>query len=310
MRRFLVTGGAGFIGSNLTERLIEDGHHVRVLDNFSTGKKENLAFNKKSSFEFIEGDIRDLSTCQRAVEGMNFVFHQAAIPSVPKSVLDPISSNQANVQGTLNLLVAARDARINRLVYASSSSVYGDTPVMPKSEDMTPLPLSPYAISKLTGEYYCRVFYNLYGLETVALRYFNVFGPRQDPDSQYAAAIPRFINALIKNEPPTIYDDGKQTRDFTYVGDVVAANLLAIHAPDAKGGIFNIARGEVITINSLIEKLKEILNSHIESVYTDPRPGDIKHSRADITRAKDVLGYQPAFSLKVGLSRTVDFFNS
>ena len=308
--RFLVTGGAGFIGSNLAERLVESGYQVRVLDNFSTGRKENLVFNKDPSFEFMEGDIRNLDTCRKACEGMDFVFHQAAIPSVPKSVADPISSNEANIQGTLNILVAARDGEIKRLVYASSSSVYGDTPVMPKQEDMIPLPLSPYAISKLTGEYYCRVFYQLYGLETVVLRYFNVFGPRQDPASQYAAAIPKFITSLLKNKPPTIYGDGEQTRDFTYVGDVVEANILALKASGAAGGIFNIARGEVISINFLIEKLQEIIDSHTEPVHIDPRPGDIKHSLSDISRAKNILGYQPATPLETGLARTVKFFNS
>lgn len=308
MTKFLVTGGAGFIGSNLTERLIKEGHNVRVLDNFSTGKRDNLTYGREPLPEIIEGDIRDLSTCREACKGIDFIFHQAAIPSVPKSVADPISSNEANVQGTLNILVAARDLGVKRVAYASSSSVYGDTPIMPKREDMTPLPLSPYAISKLTGEYYCRVFYQLYGLETVALRYFNVFGPRQDPASQYAAAIPKFITSLIKDEPPTIYGDGEQTRDFTYVGDVVEANIRAISAPGAEGEIFNIARGKVISVNLLIEKLKEILNSTIKPNHTDPRPGDIKHSLADISRAENILGYRPDTPLEAGLAGTVDFF--
>jgi nucleoside-diphosphate-sugar epimerase len=292
------------------EELIKKDYRVRVIDNFSTGKRENLKFSQDSSLDLMEDNIRDLDACRRACKGIDFVFHQAAIPSVPKSVADPISSNEANVQGTLNLLVAARDAGVKRFVYASSSSVYGDTPVMPKKEDMTPLPLSPYAISKLTGEYYCRVFYKLYGLETVALRYFNVFGPRQDPASQYAAAIPKFITALLKEKPPTIYGDGEQTRDFTYVGDVVKANMLAMESSGAEGEIFNIARGEVVSINSLIKKLREILKSNIEPVHIDPRAGDIRHSQADIARAKDVLGYQPATSLEAGLARTVNFFNS
>jgi nucleoside-diphosphate-sugar epimerase len=308
--RILVTGGAGFIGSNIAERLIENRDNVRVMDNFSTGKRENLRLSGAFPLEVMEGDLCDLNTCRRACENVGFVLHQAAIPSVPKSVADPISSNEANVRGTLNLLVAARDAGVKRLVYASSSSIYGDTPIMPKKEDMTPLPLSPYAISKLTGEYYCRVFYRLYGLETVVLRYFNVFGPRQDPNSQYAAAIPRFITALLNNKPPTVYGDGEQTRDFTYVRSVVEANIQALEAKGAEGEVFNIACGESITINELVKKMAEILNSNIQPIYTDSRPGDIRDSLADISRARRILGYKPPESLETGLAETVNFFRT
>ena len=308
--KILVTGGAGFIGSNIVERLSENGTQVRVLDNFSTGKRENLKFQKSFPLEVMEGDLCDLNTCRRACENIDFVLHQAAIPSVPKSVVDPITSNEANVQGTLNLLVAARDAGVKRLVYASSSSIYGDTPIMPKREDMTPLPLSPYAITKLTGEYYCQVFYRLYGLETVVLRYFNVFGPRQDPNSQYAAAIPRFITALLSNGPPTIYGDGNQSRDFTYVRNVVEANIQALEARGAEGEVFNIACGESITINELVKKMKKILNSNIQPIYTDSRPGDIRDSLADISRARRILGYKPSESLETGLAETINFFRT
>jgi len=245
---YLVTGGAGFIGSHLVEELVKQGQRVRVIDNLSTGKKENIK-PFLGEIEFVEGDIRDLELVRAAMDGVEYVLHQAAVPSVPRSVKDPLTSNSVNVEGTLNILVAARDADVKRVVYASSSSVYGDTPVLPKHEDMKQEPRSPYAVSKLTGELYCQVFYYVYGLETVVLRYFNVFGPQQDPKSQYAAVVPKFITALLHGESPTIFGDGEQSRDFTYIENVVAANLLATKAPDVAGEVFNIAYGERITVN-------------------------------------------------------------
>src|SRR4030042_973727 len=245
MSKVLVTGGAGFIGSNLTEALLQRGHSVRILDDFSTGKRENLVFDKVyACLEIIEGDIRDLSTCHKAVEGMEYVFHQGALPSVQRSVEDPAMSNAVNVGGTLNILLAAREKRVRRVMYAASSSVYGDTPTLPKHEEMPPNPLSPYALQKHVGEQYCRLFYQLYGLETISLRYFNIFGPKQDPNSLYSAVIPKFIDALVSNRPPVIYGDGEQSRDFTYIDNVVQANLLAMNAKKTSGEVVNIACGK------------------------------------------------------------------
>ena len=299
---YLVTGGAGFIGSNIAERLVRLGKEVRVLDNFSTGKRENLsAFEEK--IDVIEGDIADPSVCRRAVSGVKYVLHQAALPSVPRSVKDPIATNNANVVGTLNMLQAAREAGVKRFVYASSSSVYGDSEVLPKVETMNPAPLSPYAVSKLAGEYYCKVFFQLFGLETVSLRYFNVFGPRQDPTSDYAAVVPKFVSALLRKEPPRIYGDGEQTRDFTFVENVVDANLAGTEAPNCAGRVFNIACGARITVNRLAELLGEYLGVRVPAVHVERRPGDVMHSLADIGAARDGLGYEPGIGVEDGLRR-------
>ncbi|HEY68191.1 MAG TPA: SDR family oxidoreductase [Thermoflexia bacterium] len=304
---YLVTGGAGFIGSHIVEELVRRRERVRVLDNFSTGRRENLA-PFLEHVELVEGDLRDLSTVRRVAEGVDYILHQAALPSVPRSIADPLTSNDSNVTGTLHLLIAARDAGVKRVVYASSSSVYGDNPTLPKREDMSPAPKSPYAVSKLAGEYYCRVFAQAYGLETVCLRYFNVFGPRQDPASQYAAVIPKFITALLRDEPPTIYGDGHQSRDFTYVSNVVRANLLAATAPDVSGRVFNVACGERYTVLDLVAVLTEILGTHITPVHTAPRPGDVRHSLADITAAREALGYRVEVNFHEGLRRTVAWY--
>jgi len=307
----LVTGGAGFIGSHVVEELVEEGQRVRVIDNLSTGKEENIA-PCLGEIEFIEGDIRDLELIHRAMEGVGHVFHQAAVPSVPRSVKDPLMTNSANAEGTLNILIAARDVGVKRVVYASSSSVYGDTPTLPKDEGMRPEPRSPYAVSKLAGELYCQVFHQVYGLETVALRYFNVFGPRQDPESQYAAVVPKFITALLRGEPPTIFGDGGQSRDFTYVENVVEANLLAARAPDVAGEVFNIACGERITVNELTRLLAESVgaNLKLKPEYGPSRPGDVRHSLADISKAGELLCFEPKVSASEGLAKTVGWHKS
>lgn len=304
---YLVTGGAGFIGSHLVERLCKERQKVRVIDNLSTGKKGNIA-PFMNEIEFIEGDIRDLELVRRVMKGVDYVLHQAAVPSVPRSIKDPLTTNTVNVQGTLNVLLAARDAGVKRVIYASSSSVYGNTSTLPKHEDMRPEPRSPYAVSKLAGECYCKVFYHVYGLETVVLRYFNVFGPRQDPESQYAAVIPKFIMALLRGEPPMIFGDGEQSRDFTYVENVVEANLLAAKAPDVAGEVLNIACGERISINQLVAILGEIIGTKIKPMYAPPRPGDVRHSLADISKAQRLLGYQVKVDLLEGLRRTVEWY--
>jgi len=306
---YLVTGGAGFIGSHIVERLVREGQKVRVIDNLSTGEKKNIEpFLEK--IEFVEGDIRDLEPLREAMGGVDYVLHQAAVSSVPRSVKDPLTSNSVNVEGTLNILVAARDAGVKRVIYASSSSVYGDTPVLPKHEDMKQEPRSPYAVSKLGGELYCQAFYHVYGLETIALRYFNVFGPRQDPKSQYAAVVPKFITALLHGEPPTIFGDGEQSRDFTYIENVVEANLLAAKASGVAGEVFNIACGERITINKLARMLAEIIGVNIEPEHTPPRSGDVLHSLADISKAKRLLGYEVKVSTPKGLEQTVKWYKS
>lgn len=304
---YLITGGAGFIGSNITKRLVEEGESVRIIDNFSTGKRENIK-DISEKIEIIDGDMRDIDAVSKAVRDMDFIVHEASLPSVPRSVKDPLTSNSVNVTGTLNLLNAAREAKVKRFVYASSSSVYGDTPLLPKREDMTPNPQSPYAVTKLTGEYYCSVFYKVYGLPTVSLRYFNVFGPNQDPKSQYAAVIPRFITAILNQSSPVIYGDGEQSRDFTFIENVVDANLLSCKDDNASGKIFNIACGERYTINTLLKELYSILGKTAEPVYSEPRAGDIKHSHADISRARDIIGYKPKIDFKEGLRRTVEWF--
>jgi len=304
---YLVTGGAGFIGSNIVHELVARGEGVRVLDNFSTGRRENLA-GVLNDIELIEGDLRDPSACRRAVAGVEYVLHQGAIPSVQRSVDDPSISNDANVSGTLNLLIAARDAGVRRVVYASSSSVYGDSPTLPKHEDMTPRPRSPYAVSKLAAEYYCQVFTEVYGLETVSLRYFNVFGPRQDPTSQYSAVIPLFVQAMLAGEPPVVYGDGLQSRDFTYVSNNVEANLLAATAPGVAGRVFNIACGKRYTLLDLIAMLNDILGTHIDPVFAPPRPGDVKHSLADIRLAQEQMSYTVDVNFETGLERTVTWY--
>jgi UDP-glucose 4-epimerase len=306
MATYLVTGGAGFIGSNIVAELVKRGETVRVLDNFSTGHRANLA-SVQDQIELIEGDLRSEGMVRAAVKGIDFVLHQAALPSVPRSIADPLTSNAVNVTGTLTLLQAARQAGVKRLVQASSSSVYGDNPALPKQETMATRPLSPYAISKLAAEQYGRVFWQLYGFETVALRYFNVFGPRQDPSSQYAAVIPRFITAMRQGQPPTIYGDGRQSRDFTFIDNVVQANLLACTAPGAAGGVFNIACGQRYSLLDLVARLAEITGRPAEAHHTDPRPGDVPHSQADISLARTKLGYEPAVTLAAGLARTVDW---
>jgi UDP-glucose 4-epimerase len=303
----LVTGGAGFIGSHLAVRLVADGHEVRVLDNFSTGSRTNLA-GLEDTVELVEGDMQSYERAHNAVQGCEVVFHQAALPSVPRSIQDPLTSHAVNVIGTLNLLLAARDSDVRRLVYASSSSIYGADPSLPKREDRAPLPISPYAVAKLASEGYCRSFSEVYGLETVALRYFNVFGPGQDPLSQYAAVIPKFITALLAGEQPIVFGDGEHSRDFTYIDNVVEANRLAATAPDVSGQRFNVACGKRISLNFLLDELRAILGSDVEARYLESRAGDVPHSLADISLAQERLGYSPSIEFGDGLRRTVEYF--
>ena len=303
MTRYLVTGGAGFIGSSLSRAIVERGGEVHVFDSFLTGREENLA--DLPDVEVVRGDVRDLDGLRRAMKGVDRVLHQAAVPSVARSLKDPIFSNEANVQGTLNVLIAARDAGVPRVVFASSSSVYGDTPTLPKVETMLPSPLSPYAVTELTGEHYLKVFHHLYGLETVALRYFNVFGPRQDPTSDYAAVIPLFVSLMSQGQAPTINGDGTQSRDFTYIDNVVQANLLACEAPGVGGEVFNVACGRRYTLLDLVAALNSILGSNLEPTFGPRRAGDVMHSLADIEKARRMLGYEPSTSFEEGLERTV-----
>ena len=305
----LVTGGAGFIGSHLVDRLLRDGHEVRVLDNFATGRRENI-LPVSGEVELVEGDIQSYERVHRAVAGCEVVFHQAALPSIPRSVQDPLTSNATNVIGTLNVLLGARDAGVRRVVFASSSSIYGLNQTLPKHETLVPLPISPYGVAKLAGEGYCRSFHEVYALEAVALRYFNVFGPRQDPLSQYAAVIPNFITALMAGEPPTIFGDGEQSRDFTHIDNVIEANVLAAASRRGVGDVFNIAAWQRTTLNELVDSLRTLLGSDLEPRYVAERLGDVKHSGADIGLAREVLGYQPPVSFEVGLRRTVEFFDS
>jgi nucleoside-diphosphate-sugar epimerase len=306
MSLYLVTGGAGFIGSHLTEELVRRGEQVRVADSLITGHRRNVAH--LSGVDFIEGDLADLDVARRAVKGVDYVLHQAAIPSVPRSVEDPITSNRANIDSTLNVLVAARDARVKRVVYAGSSSAYGNTPTMPKHEEMPTRPLSPYALQKLVGEQYMQMFTTLYGLETVTIRYFNVFGPRQDPSSPYSGVISIFARALLENRPPTIYGDGEQTRDFTYVANVVDGVLRAVTAPGASGYVVNVATGTSISLNRLFASMRDIIGSRVEVAYGPVRSGDVKNSLADITRARTLLGYEPLVSFEAGLKKTVEWY--
>ncbi len=303
----LVTGGAGFIGSHLVERLLEQGRDVRIVDNFSTGRRGNIA-HLLESVDLREIDIRDLDAMRDAAKGVDVIFHEAALASVPRSVDDPVSSNDVNVVGTLNVLVAARDAGVRRVVYASSSSVYGEAPELPKVETMRPRPMSPYAVSKLAGEHYCLSFNGLYDIETVCLRYFNVFGPRQDPTSQYAAAVPIFTTALLRGDVPTIYGDGEQSRDFTYISSVVEANVLAGESAGAPGGVFNVAMGGTVTVNELFAALCDIIGLSAEATFADVRPGDVKHSYANIMRARETLEFEPLLGFRDGLQLTVDWF--
>ena len=304
---YLVTGGAGFIGSNIAEALVNAGKKVRIIDNLSTGHIENIS-DFSAQVDFIQGDIRYLNTVMEVMDGVDYVLHQAALPSVPRSIQTPIESNDNNLNGTLNILYAAAKSGVKRVVYAASSSAYGDAEQLPKIEDMAPKPLSPYAVNKLAGELYCSVYSHVFGLETVALRYFNVFGPRQDPNSYYSAVIPKFIKALLEGKPSVIYGDGEQSRDFSYIDNVVSANLLACKAPDASGQMMNLACGERTSLNSLYQMLQDIMGVNIPAKYTDPRPGDVKHSLADISKAEKLLGYKVDVPVFEGLKRTATWF--
>jgi len=307
----LVTGAAGFIGSNLVRHLLDQGHHVIALDNLSTGRTENLE-GVADDITFLEGDVRDRGLMEELCEGVDYVFHQAALPSVPRSIDKPWAANAHNVNGTLSVFLAARDTDVRRVVFAASSSVYGDTDQLPKQETMCPQPRSPYAVSKHVGELYGAVFSDVYDIETVGLRYFNVFGPRQDPSSDYAAVIPKFIDLLRREEPPVIHGDGEQTRDFTYVENVVQANRKAAQASseDVSGEIFNVGCGDRVTVNRLAQTLKDIIDTDTEPVHGDPRPGDVRHSQADIQKARDAFGYNPQVGLREGLRRTVEWFET
>jgi len=299
--KVLVTGGGGFIGSHLVERLLRDGRDVRVLDNFSTGHRHNLA---DVEVELVEGDIQSYERVHTAVRGCELVYHLAALPSVPRSVQDPLTSTASNVTGTLNVLLAARDEDVRRVIFASSSSVYGPESEFPQREEAPARPISPYGVSKLAAEGYCRAFTRVYGLETVAVRYFNVFGPRQDPLSQYAAVIPNFITAVLTGERPVIYGDGEQSRDFTYIDNTVDGTVLAASAEGAAGETFNVACGDAMTLNQLLERIGELSGKEIEPIHIDPRPGDVPRSLADISRAREILGYEPAVDIPAGLERT------
>jgi UDP-glucose 4-epimerase len=305
---YLITGGAGFIGSNIAEHLVGRGCRVRVFDNFSTGKRANVqSFATKA--EIFEGDLCDARSIEEAVRGVRYVLHLGAIPSVPRSVENPQATNEVNITGTVNLLVAARDAGVKRVVFTSSSSVYGDTPTLPKRENMPPSPLSPYAIHKITGEYYAAIFWRLYGLETVSLRYFNVFGPRQDPQSQYAAVIPRFITAILRDQAPVIFGDGSQTRDFSHVENIIEANRLACEAPnEALGQSFNIACGGRISLLDLVDTVNKILGKNVKPKFDPARPGDILHSQADIAKAEKLLGWKPKVDFPEGIAKTVAWY--
>lgn len=311
MTTYLVTGGAGFIGSNIAHELVRRGHRVRVLDNFATGRRSNLA-GIQDRVDLVEGDLRRLPDVEKAVEGVDVVLHQGALGSVPRSIAGPLATNAANVTGTLHVFWAARSAGVRRVVYASSSSVYGDTPTLPKVEEMSPAPLSPYAVSKLAGEHYARVFAGVYGLETISLRYFNVFGPRQDPTSQYAAVIPKFIRAMLRGERPVIFGDGTQSRDFTYVDNVVGGNLLAAEAPAEalRGAVCNVACGETTTLLDLVATLNGALGTRLEAIFQPPRPGDVRHSHAAIQRAGALLGYRPTVQFAEGIRRTVEWMRA
>jgi nucleoside-diphosphate-sugar epimerase len=308
MATYLVTGGAGFIGSHLSEELVRRGERVRVVDNLITGKRQNLAH--LPAVELVEGDLADLEMARRVVQGVDYVLHQAAIPSVPRSVQDPITSNRANIDASLNVLVAARDAGVKRVVYAGSSSAYGNTPTLPKVETMPTAPLSPYALQKLVAEQYCQMFTQLYGLETVTIRYFNVFGPRQDPSSPYSGVISLFISALCEGRRPKIFGDGEHTRDFTYVANVVDGVLRACTAAGASGEVINVATGGRISLNRLFETVRGLVGADIDPIYEPPRAGDVRDSQADISKAQRLLGYTPSVSFAEGLDRTVAWYRA
>src|SRR5215470_16230247 len=308
MAHYLVTGGAGFIGSHLCEELVRRGERVRVVDSLITGKRQNLAHLPQ--VEFLHGDLADIDVARRAVEGVEYVLHQAAIPSVPRSVEDPVTSNRNNIDASLNVLVAARDANVKRLVYAGSSSAYGDTDVLPKREDMPTRPLSPYALQKLVVEQYCQMFTRLYGFETVTIRYFNVFGPRQDPGSPYSGVISLFATAMLDGRQPVIYGDGEQTRDFTYVSNVVDGVLRAAEAASASGEVINVATGGRISLNELLRTMNRIVGTNTEAVFQEPRAGDVRDSQADISKARQLLGYAPSVQLEEGLRHTLDWCRS
>jgi nucleoside-diphosphate-sugar epimerase len=305
--RYLVTGGAGFIGSNTVDELVRRGHGVVVLDDLSSGKEENLA-DVRTKITFMKGSITDLEAVQKAMHQAEYVIHLAARTSVPRSVKDPIDTNHINVEGTLNVLVAARDNKVKRVVFAASSSAYGETPTLPKKESMQPVPISPYGVSKYVGELYARTFGHCYGLENVCLRYFNIFGPRQDPDSPYSGVLSRFATAFLQDEPPVVFGDGEQSRDFTYVENAVEANLLACEAPAVSGGVFNIGTGDRFTLNQTLDILRRVSGKKLKAKYEPPREGDIRDSQADITAAREFLGYEPSVRFEEGLERTYDWY--
>jgi len=309
MANYLVTGGAGFIGSHLTTRLADLGHSVRVFDNFSTGKRSNLE-HVAGTVDIFEGDLRYPEECLRACHDIDVVFHEAAIPSVPMSLENPQDSHDANVTGTFNMLRAAHQQKVKRFIYAGSSSAYGDTEESPKHEGIVPAPLSPYAVQKLAGEHYCRAFYECYGLETISLRYFNVFGPRQDPKSQYAAAIPAFVTLILRDQQPTVFGDGTQTRDFTYIDNVVHGNILAAQVKRIRGEVVNLACGVRISVNQVIFRINELLGKDVPTNFVERRPGDILHSCADIRMARELLGFEPQIDFEEGLSRAIDYYRS
>ncbi|MBN2270407.1 MAG: SDR family oxidoreductase [Sedimentisphaerales bacterium] len=309
MQKFLVTGGAGFIGSNICRALISQGRLVRVVDNLLTGRMSNLA-DIIDKIEFIEADMGDQQVAKAVMKDIDVVLHEGALPSVPRSVDDPAATHRHCVDATFTLLLAARDRGVKRFVYAASSSAYGDTATLPKVETMRPTPLSPYAVGKLVGEHYCSVFFKVFGLETISLRYFNVFGPFQDPTSQYAAAIPAFVTAILKDEPPTVYGDGEQSRDFTYIDNVVDANLLAAMAEQTTGEVVNIACGEAVTVNAIIDMINASVGKNVQPVYAASRPGDVKHSLADITLAEKTIGFKPRVSFQEGLAKAIDWYRA
>jgi UDP-glucose 4-epimerase len=306
-KHIVVTGGAGFIGSNLARFLTSAHNHVTVIDDLSTGRLENIqGLNDEENFKFLQGSITDLDFLRESFQGIDFVFHEAALPSVPRSVKDPVTTNEVNIKGTLNVLVASKDAGVRKVVYASSSSVYGDTPTLPKNESMTPNPLSPYAVSKIAGEYYCQVFADVFRLPTVSLRYFNVYGPWQDPSSEYAAVIPKFITNVLADKPPVVYGDGTQTRDFTFINDVIQANVRAMESTAT--GVYNAAGGKRITINDLANTIMRLCGKTMDIVYEAARPGDIKHSLADSTKAQASFGYRPEYDMAKGLKETLPWY--
>lgn len=309
-KKIVVTGGAGFIGSNIAEELANE-NEIIILDDFTTGRRENiLKLLKKENVRLIKGSVTDIALLKEVFDNVDYVFHQAADPSVQGSIENPIGTNEANIVGTLNILTSSKETDIKKIVFASSSSVYGNTIIIPQVETMKPDPTSPYAVTKLTGEYYCKVFYELYGLSTTSLRYFNVYGPKQDPNSQYAAVIPKFINRVMQDKQPIIYGDGEQTRDFIFVKDVVKANLLAAERKKANGEIINIAFGKRVSINDLAKQIFGIFGKKLKALHTKPLPGDVKHSLADISKAKEMLGFKPKYSLEDGLRYTIDYFTS